>query len=95
MCQSKKRPSKSANSRMGSTPFERAHVDYAGPSNGICFLILMGAYSKWPKLKIISDMSKDTTMDKMREIFATFGLPSLVVTEALNPCQINSAMPKI
>lgn len=32
-------------------------------------------------MKVISDMTTETTIEKMREFFATFGLPSVLVTD--------------
>ncbi|XP_055615373.1 uncharacterized protein K02A2.6-like [Toxorhynchites rutilus septentrionalis] len=62
-------------------PFQRIHADFAGPFMGVCFLIIVDAFSKWPEVKVISDMTTETTIDRLREFFATFGLPSVLVTD--------------
>nr|VZH97087.1 unnamed protein product [Spirometra erinaceieuropaei] len=31
-------------------PWSRVHIDFAGPVNGISYLILVDAYSKWPEI---------------------------------------------
>ncbi|XP_058817499.1 uncharacterized protein K02A2.6-like [Topomyia yanbarensis] len=62
-------------------PFQRVHADFAGPFMGVYFLIIVDAYSKWPEVKAIPDMTTETTIDRMLEFFATFGLPSVLVTD--------------
>ncbi|XP_055522484.1 uncharacterized protein K02A2.6-like [Wyeomyia smithii] len=64
-----------------SEPFQRIHADFAGPFMGLNFLIIVDAHSKWPEVKIIPDMTTETTIERMREYFATFGLPSVLVTD--------------
>ncbi|XP_059621313.1 uncharacterized protein K02A2.6-like [Phlebotomus argentipes] len=61
--------------------FERVHVDYAGPVQGKYLLILVDAYSKWPEVKVCGNMSTDTTIKKLREIFSTHGLPKVLVSD--------------
>ncbi|XP_029164543.1 uncharacterized protein K02A2.6-like [Nylanderia fulva] len=38
-------------------PFERVHLDFAGPFMGKQFLVMVNAYTKWPKNGIISKMT--------------------------------------
>ncbi|XP_058456730.1 uncharacterized protein K02A2.6-like [Malaya genurostris] len=64
-----------------SEPFQRIHADFAGPFMGLYFLVIVDAHSKWPEIKIIPDLTTSTTIEKMREYFATFGLPSILVTD--------------
>ncbi|XP_053698952.1 uncharacterized protein K02A2.6-like [Sabethes cyaneus] len=64
-----------------SEPFERIHVDYAGPFLGLNFLVIVDAHTKWPEVKIIPDMTADTTIVYLREFFATFGVPSVIVSD--------------
>ncbi|XP_058816399.1 uncharacterized protein K02A2.6-like [Topomyia yanbarensis] len=62
-------------------PFQRIHADFAEPFMGMYFLIIVDAHSKWPEVKVIPDITTDTTIKMMREFFATFGLPSVLVTD--------------
>lgn len=64
-----------------SEPFERIHVDYAGPFLGLNFLVIVDAHTKWPEVKIIPDMTTDTTIIHLREFFTTFGVPSVIVSD--------------
>lgn len=63
------------------TPFERVHVDYAGPFYGSYYLILVDAYSRWPEIHVTKDMSTKTTIRVCREIFARFGIPRVLVSD--------------
>lgn len=62
-------------------PFQRIHADFVGPFMGFYFLIIIDACSKWPEVKIIPDITTDTTIEHMREYFAAVGLPSVLVTD--------------
>ena len=64
-----------------SEAFERIHIDFAGPFLGLYFLVIVDAFSKWPEVKIIPDLTTDTTIDRLREFFATFGVPSIIVSD--------------
>ena len=63
-------------------PWERIHIDFAGPFQGQMWLIVVCAYSKW--LEVI-DMKQNTTagnlIKKLRELFARFGLPKVCVMD--------------
>lgn len=61
--------------------FQRIHIDFAGPFLGFNFFVIVDAFTKWPEVKVIPDMTTDTTIDKLREYFVTFGLPSLIVSD--------------
>ncbi|XP_029053297.1 uncharacterized protein K02A2.6-like [Osmia bicornis bicornis] len=60
--------------------FQRIHINYAGPFRGHYFFVLVDAYSKWPELFITNDLTSSTTIDKCRQVFATFGIPETIVS---------------
>lgn len=60
---------------------QRIHIDFAGPFLGKMFLILIDAYSKWPEVHIMTDITATSTIEKCKQIFATFGLPQVIVTD--------------
>ena len=63
-------------------PWVRLHADYAGSFIGHMYLIIVNAHSKW--LEIILPTTAATsqaTVRKMREVFATHGLPDEIVTD--------------
>ena len=62
-------------------PWTRLHADYAGPFLGKMFLIIIDAYSKWIEVHITNSATSAITIDKLRNTFATFGLPEVLVTD--------------
>ena len=68
-----------------SQPWERVHIDYAGPFLGHMFLIVVDAYSKWMEIGILRTSTAAATIEKLRGIFAMHGLPALVVSDN-GPC---------
>lgn len=62
-------------------PFQRVHADFAGPYMSKQFFILVDAYSKWTEVYIVTNITTDTTIDKCREFFSTFGIPSVFVSD--------------
>ena len=63
-------------------PWQRVHLDYAGPFKGSFWLILYDAYSKWPEVVNTGKVCNGrVTIKAMREIFARTGLPQLLVTD--------------
>ena len=62
-------------------PWQRLHLDYAGPFKGKMWLILIDAYSKWPEVHEMSETTSKATIQQLRKIFAVQGLPELIVTD--------------
>ncbi|UYV81812.1 K02A2.6-like [Cordylochernes scorpioides] len=68
-----------------SRPWSRLHIDHAGPFQGKLFLVVVDAYSKWIGAKIVSITSTETTINSLKEIFATHGLPDVIVSDNGTP----------
>ena len=64
-----------------SKQWTRIHVDYAGPFRGMMYLIIMDSYSKWVDVYPVSSVSTQVTIDKLRILFATHGLPEILVSD--------------
>ncbi|XP_063828984.1 uncharacterized protein K02A2.6-like [Ostrinia nubilalis] len=62
-------------------PWSRVHVDFAGPFQGKTFLVLIDSHSKWLEAEIISSMSSGTVITILRKIFASQGLPDVLVSD--------------
>ena len=56
-------------------PWQRIHVDYAGPFMGHMFLIIVDAHSKWPEVLLTGSTSSERTVELLREVFSRHGLP--------------------
>ena len=62
-------------------PWERLHADYAGPFEDKMFLIVIDAYSKWLEVIPVSAANSSVTIEHLRNMFATHGLPKSLVTD--------------
>ena len=47
---------------------------------GHMFLLLVDAHTKWMDIHIVSSATSQSTIEKMRNTFATLGLPEMLVT---------------
>ena len=65
-----------------SGPWERIHIDFAGPFLGKMFLLVVDAYSKWLEVEVMPiHITSSFTITKLRKIFATHGLPEVLVSD--------------
>ena len=64
-----------------SRPWARIHIDHAGPFLGKLFLVVVDAFSKWLEVVIVPSTSSSATINVLRSIFATHGLPELLVSD--------------
>ncbi len=62
-------------------PWSRLHLDYAGPFLGKMFLVLVDAHSEWMEVVPVQAAISTMTIEKLRGIFATHGLPERVATD--------------
>ena len=62
-------------------PWERVHIDFAGPVSGKMLLVLTDAHLKWPEVAVIDSTTSTKTITMLREIFTRFGLPRQVVSD--------------
>ncbi|XP_031332533.1 uncharacterized protein K02A2.6-like [Photinus pyralis] len=64
-----------------SAPFDRVHVDFAGPFYNRYYFILVDAYTRWPEIHVVKDMTTTNTIALCRKIFTTFGIPRTLVSD--------------
>ncbi|XP_053687124.1 uncharacterized protein K02A2.6-like [Sabethes cyaneus] len=64
-----------------SHPWQRLHVDYAGPFEGQYFLVIVDSYSKWPEIIRTSTITSRTTIELLFETFARYRLPETIVSD--------------
>ncbi|XP_058811033.1 uncharacterized protein K02A2.6-like [Topomyia yanbarensis] len=62
-------------------PWERVHVDYAGPVAGAMLLVVVDAYSKWFEVKVTHSTTAEATIKILDELFASYGTPVTVVSD--------------
>ena len=61
--------------------WRRIHIDYAGPFRGKMFLLVVDSYSKWLDVAIVNSANTTSTVERLRNIFATHGLPDTLVSD--------------
>ena len=62
-------------------PWERIHIDFAGPFQGKMYLIAVDAHSKWPEVYEMAQTTATKTITVLRHLFSTYGLPEQVVSD--------------
>ena len=62
-------------------PWSQLHIDYAGPFMGKMFLVTVDAHSKWIEADIADTATSTGTIQKLRHMFATHGIPDTIVSD--------------
>ena len=62
-------------------PWERIHIDHAGPTQGKTFLVVVDSHSKWIEVDVVKSTDAKSTIAVLRRLFATHGLPKIVVSD--------------
>lgn len=62
-------------------PWQRIHVDVAGPFMNSMFLIVVDAHSKWPEVFPMKSTTTTLTIDLLRDLFARHGIPQQLVSD--------------
>ncbi|CAI2738846.1 unnamed protein product [Dicrocoelium dendriticum] len=71
-------------------PWSRVHIDYAGPIDGISYLVVVDAYSKWPEVVAVNPPTASATLTCLQRIFSQHGLPEVLVSD--NGTQFTSSV---
>lgn len=62
-------------------PWSRLHIDFAGPFCNKYFLIVVDSFSKWLEVRKVNSPSSFSTINVLRELFSTHGLPDVIVSD--------------
>ena len=62
-------------------PWQRLHVDFAGPFLNQSFLIVVDVHSKWAKVVEMTHTTTAKTIATLRHSFATHGIPEQIVSD--------------
>lgn len=62
-------------------PWQRIHIDFAGPFEGRMFLVVVDAHSKWPEVQVMDSVTSSKTIQALRTIFSRFGVPETLVSD--------------
>ena len=62
-------------------PWERVHVDFAGPVDSCTYFIMVDAFSKWPEVFIMTSTTSQSTIKILREVCSRFGNMKTLVSD--------------
>lgn len=62
-------------------PWERIHLDFAGPFQEKLFLLVVDAHSKWLEVKIVPNTSSKVVIDFLQQLFSQYGFPKVLVSD--------------
>ena len=62
-------------------PWTRLHIDYTGPFEGKMLLVIVDSHSKYIDVHAVSSSTSTSTIGKLRQTFATHGLPCSIVSD--------------
>ena len=63
------------------SPWERIHVDFAGPFEGHMYLVVVDAHSKWPEVHVMDSTTASKTIQVLRGLFSRYGIPHILVSD--------------
>lgn len=62
-------------------PWARVHLDFLGPINGLIFLVMVDARTKWIEVSQVPSTAASHTINRLSEVFARFGLPRQIISD--------------
>ena len=62
-------------------PWQRLHIDFAGPYRRKMWMLLVDAFSKWPEVRMMESTTTEAVIRHLQEIFATHGIPHHIVSD--------------
>ena len=62
-------------------PWQRIHINFTGPFLGTMFLIVVDVHFKWPEVIPMTTTTASRTIEELRKLFATHGLPEQLVSD--------------
>lgn len=62
-------------------PWQRIHIDFAGPFEGRMFFVIVDAHSKWPEVILMDSTSSAKTIEVLRGLFSHYGVPEVLVSD--------------
>ena len=64
-----------------STPWERIHVDFAGPFENRMWMVIVDAHSKFPEVIPMANITAKNVIKELSIIYARYGYPMQLVTD--------------
>ena len=61
-------------------PWFQLHLDFAGPINGMAYLVVVDGHSKWPEVIPLKSATSGMTVGARDRIISTHGIPETLVS---------------
>jgi hypothetical protein len=61
--------------------WHRLHADFLGPLYGKMYLVIIDAYSKWPEVFVMANITARKTIEIFKSVYVRFGYPFHLVTD--------------
>ncbi|XP_046968007.1 uncharacterized protein K02A2.6-like [Vanessa cardui] len=62
-------------------PWQRIHIDFAGPIYGHYLFVIVDSYSKWVEIIPTKTITSSWCIQKLKDLFSTFGAPNILVSD--------------
>jgi len=62
-------------------PWQCMHVNFAGPFQGRMYLLVTDTHSKWPKIIEMTNTTANKTVEELKKLCVTYGLPEQLVSD--------------
>ena len=62
-------------------PWDRIHIDFLGPFNGMMYFVVVDAYSKWPEVFKMNSTTTSDTIARLNQLSARYGLPNKLASD--------------
>ena len=64
-----------------SLPWQRIHIDFAGPFLNSMFLVIVDAHSRWLDIERMTTTTSARTIETLQNLFARYGVPAQLVSD--------------
>ncbi|XP_059058843.1 uncharacterized protein K02A2.6-like [Achroia grisella] len=62
-------------------PWQRLHIDFAGPVHGYQLLVVVDAFTKWVEIYPTKITTSSWCIAKLKELFTTYGIPHTLASD--------------
>ncbi|KAK7574018.1 hypothetical protein V9T40_011209 [Parthenolecanium corni] len=64
-----------------SKPWDRIHIDFTGPYNGLNWFVIIDAYSRWLEIFPLQNATSAAAIHKLRELLSRYGICRQIVSD--------------
>ena len=61
--------------------WQRVHIDFAGPFMNKMLKVVVDCHSKWLEVHLMPDVTRETTIEQLCNLFARFRIPECLVSD--------------